>query len=419
MRKTILTAMLLLGMAAFAQEIKTSEISEPLQLECLGMSANNRYICGLNVATFRSFVWDTETDAVVEHDGDHANSDFRGVTNEGVAYGILSPDGSEDFMDVHSFCFGQDGVAQPVEGDQEVMSQVFAVTPDGSVAVGCLLDGMWSPTPCIWKDGVRQMLPVPNAEDCGFPHDGACAQFVSADGKIIAGYLQDWYSSRPAIVWRQQADGTYIADVVAKEYFGEGKNYNRFMAQGVSNNGKWLCIDCKKITEEAGLGGDFMARINLETGEMTEAATPDFISYDECNFWPNAIADDGTCIGVLEQADAFRQGLIWKGDAAAPQLLSEMLPELEILQEYDYFINNPVAISADGKNIAGYGCPITFYDDGPDYDYQSYLISLDGSTGIAEVKTHKLSNKIYNISGQRVKADAKGIIIRDGRKIVK
>lgn len=419
MRKLTLAAMLFVGMAALAQTIRTSDIAPNLQLECLGMSANHRYITGLNVGTYCSFVWDTETDAIVEHNGDHANSDFRGVTNDGVAYGILSPDGSEDFMDVHSFRFGQDGIAQPVEQDGAVMSQVFAVTPDGSVAVGCLLDEMWLPTPCVWKDGERQMLPLPSSQDCGFGHDGACAQYVSADGKVIAGYLQDWYSSRPAIIWRQQADGTYVADVVSKEYFGEGKSYNRFMAQGISGNGKWLCIDCKKISEEAGLGGGFMARMNLETGELTEAEYPDFISQDDNNFWPTSIADDGTCIGVLEQFDGYRQGLIWKGDATVPQLLSEMLPELEILQDYDFFMNNPVAISADGKYIAGYGCPITFYPDGPDYDFQSYLISIDGATGIANIKTHQLNNnRIYNISGQRVSHDFRGIIIRDGKKTI-
>lgn len=421
MKSIIFVAMLLMSMVASAQTIKTSEIAPDLQLECLGMSANHRYICGLNVGTYRGFIWDTEIDAIVEHGGDHANSDFRGVTDDGVAYGILSPDGSEDVMDVHSYCFGQDGIVQAVEPDETVMSQTFAVTPDGAVAVGCLLDDMWLPTPCIWKDGVRYLLPVPGAEECGIAHDGACAQFVSADGKVIAGYLQDWLSSRPAVVWRQQADGSYVADVVAKGYFGEDKGYKRFMAQGMSNNGKWLCLDCKKVSEEAGLGGDYMARMNLETGELTEAEYSDLTSQEDTNFWPNGIADDGTCVGVLEQFDGFRQGLIWKGDAAAPQLLSELLPEIEALQEYDYFINNPVAISADGKHIAGYGCPITEDEEGGlDYDYQSYLISIDGATGIAELKTHKINNKtIFDLAGQRVKADAKGIIIRDGRKIVK
>lgn len=406
--------------------IKTSDVNDYIQLEALGMSENHRYITGLNIGTFSSFIWDTVTDEVIMHDGDHLNSDFRAITDDGHAYGILSPDGSDDMMDMHASTFGLDGIAQTI--DEEGMTALFDVTPDGSVAVGSILDEMWLPTPCIWKDGKRVMLPVPSMAECGFEHSGAQAMFVSNDASIIAGYLQDWHSSRPAILWRLQEDGTYKADVISKgkwELFpGQGNEYLRFEALGLSSNGKWLALSIQKETADGGTGTEHMARMNLETGEIQESKAPYIYEYnaEEQNYYPSAISDDGTCVGSFVNFDGRRQGMIWFGNEKEPRFMADVFPQFEQMENYDFYINCPVSISADGNYIAGYGCPIVYDEDGADYYFESYLININGEDTkikVMQIPTDKMRKGIYNIAGQRVNTNTKGIIIKDGKKILK
>lgn len=389
------------------------------QLEALGMSDNHRYVCGLNVATFSSFIWDTETGKVTHHDGDHINSDFRCVTDDGQAYGILSPDGSEDMMEMYAATFGTDGVAQILDDEK---TQIFDVTPDGTIAVGSTLDDMWMPTACIWRNGERSFLPVPTSAECGIAHDGANAMFVSADGKVIAGYLQDWYSSRPAIIWRMQEDGNYKPEVVAKDYWGNGNTYRRFETLGLSANGEWLALSVQYHETEEKATLERMARMNLITGELTESADPvvDYFDNEEMYYYPTAVANDGTCIGNLIQFDGARQGLIWQGDDYAPRYMTTVIPGIERLEEYDFFINCPVAISPDGQYIAGFGCPITEHEDGLDYDFESYLLNRNGSTfdAIQTVKLPGVTKQgLYDLLGRRLlSAPKKGLYIENGNK---
>lgn len=404
---------------ANAQTIELTDYSLGVQLEGLGMSANHRYVTGLNVGTYRGFIWDTVTGEVIENGGDYANCDFRCVTNDGRAFGIL---GLDDMVTTNASTFGLDGTTSTVDAD---MSQIFDVTPDGTVAVGCLLDDMWQPTACIWKNGERIVLPCPTPEECGFDNDGANAQFVSADGSVIAGYLQDWHSSRPAVIWRLQSDGTYKADVISKDVwelnYGEGKTYLEFQVQGISPNGKWLCIAAQKEGEDFMPTYEFMIRMNLETGEIIESEVPNIDDFypEEMSFYPSSIADDGTCIGSLKCIDGMR-GLYWAADEAAPRYLAEVFPQFEMLIESDYYVHVPVTITADGKHIMGFGTPFTEYEDGTiDYNFVTYLISNDEADGVSIV-THNLSaDMTFNLQGQRVARDSKGIVISNGRKLLR
>lgn len=399
-----------------AQTITTSEFSPALQLEGLGMSANHRYVTGLNVATFRAFIWDTVTGDVVENDGDYANCDFRCVTNDGRAFGIL---GLDDMVTTNASSFGLDAAVTTVD---EEMSQVFDVTSDGKIAVGCLLDDMWLPTACVWKDGERAILPCPSPEECGFDHDGANALYVSADGSIIAGYLQDWHSSRPAIIWRLQNDGSYKADVISKDVwelnFGGGKPYLEFQVQGISPNGKWICLAAQKEGEDFMPTYEFMVRMNLETGEIIESEVPNIDDFyaDEMGFYPSSIADDGTIVGSLRTFDGIR-GLYWAADEAAPRYLSEVFPQFDLLVESDYYAHVPVKITADAKHIMGFGIPFIEYEDGYIEDnFITYLISKDDADGVSIITHNFSADKTFNLHGQRVARDSKGIVISNGRK---
>ncbi len=417
-----MAAALMMGAAVYAQNITTSPVSDRYQLEALGASSNMRYVTGMNVARYGAFIWDTENNEVGEIIGDFANCDFRGVTNDGTAFGTIS---NEDMVTTYSASFDMTGKSKTIESQ---MSTIYGVTPDGSIAVGCMLDEiMWWPTACIWKDGVRTELPVPSKAECGIDHDGANAQFISADGKVIVGYLQDWVSARPAIVWRQQADGTYAADVISKDIwesaYGQGKKYLRFEPLGLSENGKWLCLSAQKEAGGSMPTPEFMVRMNLETGEIIESETPDFDFFEPTvtNIYPTSIANDGTCIGSTKDEMGNQSGVIWKAGDKAPKLLAEVYPTVSQFEEYDYFQHHPITISADGKKIVGFGCPITVYEDGTDYDFETYLLDTEGTDGIATLKTMKpsASSRSYTINGQQVlNKKQPGLYIENGKKIL-
>ena len=247
-----------------------------------------------------------------------------------------------------------------------------------------------------------------------------------AKGKTIAGYLQDWHSSRPAIVWHLQEDGSYKADVISRDVwelnYGEGKKYMKFEPLGLSQNGKWLCLAGQKEADGNMPTPEFMIRMNLETGEITESATPDIEYFDVTtdNCYPSSIANDGTCVGSAKDLTGFQRGVIWKADAAAPELLATALPTIDRLQTYDEFLHIPVAISSDANYVAGFGCPVTIDATGSDYHYESYLISMQGTDGIASLQVARHDDTpCYNMQGQRVDASkVRGIITRNGKKVM-
>lgn len=413
----------MMGAAVYAQSLKTSTVSDYYQLEALGASANMRYVTGMNTSTYKAFIWDTQSNVINEIIGDYANCDFRCVTNDGVAFGSIS---DEDMVTNYSASFNTTGTYSVIESK---MSSIYGVTPDGAMAVGCMLDEiMWWPTACYWKNGERIMLPIPSKAECGIENDGANAQFISADGKIIVGYLQDWVSSRPAIIWRLQSDGSYVADVISKdiweERYGQGKKYLKFEPLGISENGKWICLAAQKEAGNSMPTPEFMVRMNLETGEIFESGKPD-IPYFEAvdNIYPTSIANDGTCVGSTRDELGFQRGVIWKAGEDAPKLLADECPALSKLETYDGFHHHPITISADGRKIVGYGCPVVVDSYGEsDYYFESYLLNLDGTDGVASIQTAKLpAGMTFNMAGQRI-SDGKtghGIIIKNNRKYLK
>lgn len=437
---TITTLALAAVSAASAQSIQTSPVDIMTNLEALGMSANHRYVTGLNVATYRAFIWDTQDDTIVENDGDFPNCDFRSVTNDGVAYGII---GLDDMVTTNACSFGLNSEVNIIE---EKMSQVFDVTPDGTIAVGCLLDDMWNPTACVWTNGKLSILPCPTDLDFGYDVKyedidedgnteikqlqiiyGANAQYISADGKVIVGYMLDVHSSRPAIIWRQQADGSYKYETISRdvwEYgYGLGKTYLKFEPLGVSANGKWLCLASQKEAGDNMPTPEFMVRMNLETGEIIESGLPqtDFFDPELDSFYPSSIADDGTCVGTARISGIQMNGLIWHAGESAPRLLSDAFPTITQFEDYNFYLNVPVSISADGKYIAGFGSLFYEGEFGLDFDFQSYLFSVDG-TGIANIKTRNIARSHnFDLNGRHIiNNNARGLIISEqSKKIIK
>lgn len=428
MKKSIISAMMLIGaIAGSAQELTTSPVSDWYNLEALGMSANSRYITGLNVSTYCGFMWDTQSNNVIENEGDYANCDFRACTDDGIAVGIL---GQDDMVTTNAAKFDNTGKISIIDND---LSVAFATTPDGSMIVGALLDSMWLPTPCLWKNGERIVLPYPSSEECGIANDGANAQYISADGSVIAGYLQDWMSSRPAIIWRRQQDGSYKYDVISKDIWeprwGSGKPYLKFECLGISADGKWLAIVAQKEAAEEGMPTpEYMVRMNLETGEIFESETPEILYFDPetNNVYPNSIANDGTCVGACMDEMGYTRGVIWKAGETKPKLLADLFPQFsDAFESYDRFMHYPVAITSDANVIGGYGILVTTDALGEtDMNYQSYRLVIDPATGISTMNKADIplqhTSSAYTLSGTPAPRSYRGIVVgKGGKRLVK
>ena len=402
-----------------AQGLKVAPLSDRYQLEALGMSANHRYVTGLNIASYRAFVWNTEDDTIIENEGDYANCDFRHVTDDGRAFGII---GLDDMVTTNAAWLDPDGKVNILDED---MSACYDVTPDGKIAVGCLLDiDMWWPTACVWNDGVRTILPCPSFFECGIDNDGANAQFVSADGKVIAGYLLDNHSSRPAIIWRLQDDGTYAYEVISEKYWelndGEGKPYREFQCLGLSQDGKWLCV---AVQEEGATGfsrSEKVARLNLETNELEVANYPETSFYDGDSSYPSGISNDGTVVGTIVDEVEFRRGFYWRSGSSDAENLADAYPQYEELAHYDGFMHSVIGISADARYIVGYGLPVTIKNGQADYDFVSYLLDTGVASSINNIRAPQVKNlRRYNLYGQPVGVDARGLIIEGNKLVIK
>lgn len=89
-----------------------------------------------------------------------------------------------------------------------------------------------------------------------------------------------------------------------------------------------------------------------------------------------------------------------------------------------YYLNNEKFTSEDqiatGDEVVVYG-NLTLYGSTYEMGAGNYIYSLNGSTdGISSIEETKAENApIYNIAGQRVSNSAKGLLIQNGKKIVR
>lgn len=79
-------------------------------------------------------------------------------------------------------------------------------------------------------------------------------------------------------------------------------------------------------------------------------------------------------------------------------------------------------VMCTSENIAKAWYDLKLANESEIYNYKIYLNGEEytGSTGIDGVVTEKTNNKgkIYNIAGQQVSSNSKGILIKDGKKVV-
>ena len=392
-------------------ETITDANDSTLNTMALAISPNHRYLAGsaMNYDTgmMGVFIYDTETETAtyVPQDGFMSNR-IVAVNDEGFACG------NNDYP----MTVGPDGVMTKLPQPDEYSSTVNDMTADGSVIVGYYANFSnpddFNSHACIWKDNELVNLPEPTADEMGGMVNGSEAQYISADGSVIAGVVNDANYMPCATIWRLQDDGTYAYDLFYQKYFSmDGSaaenTYSSIRPKGLSANGKYLSLTLMDAL------GQYVARYDVEQGTL-DAFIPDGTNGMEAGtvMESSAIADDGkmACLifsgtGMMQQQTAG----VWENNGEAPYELAEKYPELTELAD---FANGGYPqlndITPDGRYIAGYA-----YSNG--IDYCSFIIDLgEGTNGIKAITNgdgNSAETARYTIDGKRITAPVKGLNI--------
>lgn len=375
------------------------------------ISENGKYVAGAD-AYGTMFVADWAAGNVVLcAEGDDAGGHARAVSNDGLAVGV---NGQATTLSI-------DGTVKVVsDGDDAILS---GVTPDGSMIVG-EYNVESAPIPSYWTGGERFDLPQLTDERANMKCLGTAGRFVSGDGAVIAGHFVDKMSTRPLVVWHRNRDGkTYSIDPVFRRFCFKRKGYLQIMTpSALSNNGKWVAVSASKD------GKVYLGRYDVENDSLQ------FIDYplegdDVCE--SSGIADDGTLIGVVTKGDeetgGTRIGLICPAGESKAVSIAGYYPDLDDLAVFDQNgANVPMAITPDGRYIAGYGIAFS----GDNQIYRAYVIDTKASPsavdGIAAGNGSSPDGaEAYTVDGVRVPVDSLrgfGIVKKaDGRavKVVK
>lgn len=425
MKKIFTTAfMAACVLVSAAQTVST--VSEEMQLLGESMSPNCKYVVGTNYTTFAPAIWVVDGNSYVNFT-ELEEGQFHGVSNNGIIVGSktyaikANVDGtwSELYADKGEYIEEEWGGYYTGEAG----SDAWAITPDGSIIVGDYFDANYLTRPCLWIDGKRVDLPLPEASAVPFEFDGAGARFISDDGKVILGYLNDNYGLWPACIWRQNADGTYTPDPICKDYYqeepGQGKPFMSFEGRGLSGNGEWITLVVCPEYDIFNWEQPTMqcARLNLNTKELNVYGdgTQVIALY--------GIANDGTAVGFEDAGMMFgRKGAIWYPGQDKPAMFSELFPDNEYFASVtgDMGCNAPGYITADAKYIQGFAMT---NDD--NMDISSYIVETPEKpiTAINDitVDSKKEIKGAYDLSGRRVDENnlTKGIYIINGKKVVK
>ena len=371
----------------------------------LDISSNGQYVCGTTGEGYM-FITDLTTGTTSISEGEMVEA--RGVSDDGVAVGY----------NPNAVTLNIDGTLTELEPGAELGSLAEDITPDGSLIVGYSDFASSFPHACVYKDGVKTMLPEPTDKWLGFTDNGTQAKYVSDDGSVIVGWLYDDMATLPAIAWRENKDGSYSADPIMRGLFepAYGDNpYWAFQPTGLSGNGRYVALILMESDSwEYTVGRYDLENNTLEVCEKSGEVTGDLSS--------TGIADDGTMIGYINSSTGGmygRVGWIWKAGETAPQYISTVYSKAGFadFEGGDATANSPIKISADGRYIVGFGVSATgiqtyvldteSYSD--DYEPSSISNTVAGNEGGNEIKD------VYSINGVKLHTPMTGVnIVRRG-----
>lgn len=368
-------ALLAAGSATAASVVQVTQgdlWNQTAGMMTLGMSNNGRYLVG-SCYSGEGFLYDTETKKIVlTSDFPESKQDETG-TNQ---FWCATDDGTAFGWD------GNGGIVMTIDGYYEVFCPIsntydgvvpYGTTSDGSVVVGYLMKSFYNIVPCYWENGELHTLPFSTAADAGFAiNKGAKAQWVSADGSIIVGNIENRSSYNPMCYWVRQNDGTYEYVAAFKDYYEDpydqfgklkeayttGKN-TRFQPFQMSPDGKTIALYVQQPKNYT--SGIFeLGLYDVPTNTLT------IIPYDRNNllytdrveFTVTGISDNGYITGVAGSPTAGAIPFVAAPDDYENAMtFTQAFPDNELLEKWQnqgggVYIST--GISADGSRICGY-----------------------------------------------------------------
>lgn len=316
------------------------EIATP-GVQITRVSPNGAYATGAIYAT-AGFRW-TAADGSEELIYDL--SDAMGVNDVGTIGGTVPEDGGSAEGGRDHAAYAAIG-APAVQLDRELStnSSAYDIAADGSVVglsfeddfLGVAQAFLWTAT-----DGMTA-LPVPR------PGNASRANAISADGRVIAGWNDQDFGDRTAVIW---IDGLPF-DVADEDGNPAGE------ASAVSPDGTWV------------VGSGYMDS-DFNEGAWRWSAETGITLIQGMSFAFGVSADGKTIVGATGFFDdPPRAAMVWR-EGVGTVTLQDFLDEqgVAIPAGWEDLSGGLTGISADGRTLAGW----TFGDT----DLRSYVIRLD------------------------------------------
>lgn len=390
------------------------------QLYGLGISPDGHYVCGAVENGNGIFVADAMTGEVkwALADGDEGG-ELRHIDNNGVAVGFTESGIKFDFATAAQ-------VSSPIpEGSKYVLCE--DITADGSLIVGSIAGKSFTTTAAYMKEGGEWVtLPFPSEEELGPLAKkitvSSAAKNVSADGKIILGYLG---SFTVPVLWIMNDEGEYEVDFFPLRFLKfteediENEELPLYSISGMyfnmSDNGKYVSLLGLIKDKTTGEFFNSPAIYNTENRDITVYDRQEIDGSGD-GLYPTAICDDGTFIGTLGQPYFGEVGcFIMEAGETKAYTYNDSFPifEEELGESDRLGFNIPTAMSADGRYIMGYTYYCSdYYDSSANAYYVTYIIDRNGDASvenISENTTSAVVESIYSIDGHRRDNVVKGI----------
>ena len=290
-------------MSLFRTSPATTDDSQMFSFQAEAISDNGIYVVGNDVMSGVASSWNTQTDDVIQLNG---MGELHAVNNQGVAVGSLNDEMGGQTPIIFD-CNTGNYVSLYLEENE--YGAAWGVNADGSVVSGYYFDASWTTYACVWTENgtVRTLLPQPTEEQLGFPIDYLSARWMSADGSVILGYVQDTHNGKwVAIYWKYEND-EYVVYPFGAEYFqpleyteegspivpADPKEFNMFEPTGISANGNWITLSTQAFSLD--VVPQLPARYNIATStlEVLDVEGEGMVTVFGIN-------NDGTCVGRFE-----------------------------------------------------------------------------------------------------------------------
>jgi uncharacterized membrane protein len=320
----------------------------------MGVSPNGEYATGYSYS-MGGFIWTKAAGIKFFDPGDGSQANC--VSNNGVVagrfydwslpYRFWDP-WEEKEMPLFSGGYYKDGAwhslgIDPNMPEDEVFedsgSNAEGISADGTIIGGSMDLGNWILKPVIWTNGEHTVWEFQNAGQ------GAKIVGLSADGNVACGWAAPDFDRLP-IVW--------VNGQMRK--ISHNNDWNTGEAFNVSPNGKYVTLEYMGQA----------AIYNVEQNQLT------IIEFDE-ETWGNsatAVSNNGIVVGYYTIGFMDRCAFIYKQDIGVMKL-GKYLELAGIPEAADIEFETPMAISADGLRIGGFG-----------WDLGAWIVDVEKHIGI-------------------------------------